>query len=121
MPRNPQCSNSYRHLSAVGQVDPDGHGFSIHRISVFFTNLVRKTSPDSGFTLLELTVVLLILGILLALSIPRLGYLTGQNLSVTSRRISGTVRYLFHQSTLNRTIYRLNYDLKKNEYWVTYR
>jgi len=74
-----------------------------------------------GFTLLELSMVILILGILLAFTIPRLGHLTEYNLNVSCRRLSGAVKYLFHQSTVHRTIYRLNYDLKANEYWITYR
>jgi len=74
----------------------------------------------TGFTLVELTIVILIFGILLALSIPRLGHLTGHNLKVGCRRLSGTATYLFHRATVGRTIYRLNFDLKANEYWVTY-
>ena len=74
-----------------------------------------------GFTLLELTVVMLIAGILLAFSVPRLGPLTGRDLNVSCRRLSATVKYLFHRATVRRTIYRLTYDLKDNAYWVTYR
>jgi general secretion pathway protein H len=74
-----------------------------------------------GFTLIELTMVILIIGILLAFSIPRVGHLTGRNLNIGCRRLSGTVKYLFHRATVTRTIYRLNYDIKANQYWVTYR
>lgn len=64
--------------------------------------------------------VLLIVAILLAFSIPRLGNLTEYNLRVACRRLAGTAKYLFHRSTVKRTIYRLNFDLKGNEYWVTF-
>ncbi len=75
----------------------------------------------SGFTLLELSIVILVIGIVFALIIPRLGTLTDYDLNVSCRRLAGTVRYLFHLASVNRTIYRLNYDVKNNEYWITYR
>lgn len=81
----------------------------------------RQQTPMAGFTLIELTMVILIMGILLAFSIPKLGHLTGHNLNLSCRRLSSTVKYLLHRATVKRTIYRLNYDLKTNEYWVTYR
>lgn len=83
--------------------------------------LIRRNITITGFTLIEITLVILIMGILLALSIPRLGSLTGHNLKVSCRRLSATAKHLFHRSTVKRTIYRLNYDLKRNEYWITYR
>ena len=83
--------------------------------------LSRRQTSTRGFTLIELTMVILIMGILLAFSIPRLGHLTGRNLSLSCRRLSATVTYLLHRATVKRTIYRLNYNLKTGEYWVTYR
>jgi general secretion pathway protein H len=82
--------------------------------------LIRKNVNVKAFTLVEITIVILIMGILLALSVPRLGSLTGHNLRVSCRRLSGTARFLFHRATVRRTIYRLNFDLKANEYWITY-
>ena len=90
-----------------GTVSPEGHA--------------KPRMSTRGFTLLELTVVMLIAGILLAFSIPRLGPLTGRDLNVSCRRLSATVKYLLHRATVRRTIYRLTYDLKDNTYWVTYR
>ena len=81
----------------------------------------RERASVRGFTLLELTMVILIVGIVLSISIPRLGHLTSHNLNVSCRRLSATVKYLLHRATVKRTIYRLNYDLKANEYWITYR
>jgi len=119
--RKPQSPRSDGHGSVALRIESNDDGSGNDKDPNSFANLIRKATTFKGFTLLELTLVILILGIFLALSIPRLGYLTGHNLNITSRRISATVRYLFHRSTLKRTVYRLNYDLKKNEYWVTYR
>ena len=84
-------------------------------------SLIRGNTTITGFTLIELTLVILIIGVVLAVSIPRLGSLTEHDLKVSCRRLTATVKHLFHRSTVKRTIYRLNYDLKKNEYWITYR
>ena len=78
-------------------------------------------AASRGFTLVELTLVILIMGILLALSIPKLGNLTGHNLHVSCRRLAATMKYILHRATVRHTVYRLNYDLKTQEYWVTYR
>lgn len=121
MNRTPQFLYSHCHSSVGRVVDSNGHGLRGHEIAVTSKGPIRNNATIRGFTLLELTMVILIMGILLALSIPRLGHLTGRNLTVGCRRLSGTVKYLFHRATVRRTIYRLNYDLKANEYWVTYR
>jgi prepilin-type N-terminal cleavage/methylation domain-containing protein len=117
----PRFLHSRHHNSEGCVVDSHDHGLPGHDRAITSKGLVRKNTTPRGFTLVELTMVILIMAVLLAVSIPRLGPLTGHNLNVGCRRLSGTVKYLFHRATVRRTIYRLNYDLKANEYWVTYR
>jgi len=102
-------------------------GFDCHRnlserrrYGVASKDLISRDARITGFTLIELTIVILVLAIFLGLSIPRLGHLTRHNLRVGCRRLSGTAKYLFHRATVRRTIYRLNFNLKTNEYWVTF-
>ncbi|NIQ38324.1 MAG: prepilin-type N-terminal cleavage/methylation domain-containing protein [Proteobacteria bacterium] len=117
----PQRPRAYRLSLSGSEVDSTRHDPGGWQRAFSPKDLIQKHGTIRGFTLLELTLVILILGILLALSLPSLGNLAGGDLNVSSRRLSGTVKYLFHRATLKRTIYRLNYDLKANEYWVTYR
>ena len=73
----------------------------------------------TGFTLLELTVVLFIVGLLLTIAFPYLGNVSGARLDATARRLAATVRYLSGEAALHNRPYRLNYDLDKHSYWVT--
>jgi prepilin-type N-terminal cleavage/methylation domain-containing protein len=85
------------------------------------TSRVQSIWTQDGFSLVELSIVLLLLSFLLLLSIPRFGaVLVGQRLNSTGHFITGMVRYLYDQSTAKRRVYRLNYGLKEGAIWVTF-
>jgi len=73
-----------------------------------------------GFTLIELSVVIFILGLSLAFVLPRLMSLSEAELKHGSRRLSGTLRYLFDQAAFAKTMYILRCDIKDGTYWVEY-
>jgi len=73
----------------------------------------------TGFTLIEVTLVLLILSIVLALAIPRLRSKTGMELSAQARRLSNTFRFLRSEAILDGRVYQLRYDLSSERYWAT--
>jgi prepilin-type N-terminal cleavage/methylation domain-containing protein len=73
----------------------------------------------SGFTLLELTLVLLIIVVILALTIPRLRDPGRAELLAQSHRLVLTFRLLRSEAVLNGSSYRLIYDLDQQRYWVT--
>jgi general secretion pathway protein H len=100
--------------------EPTGRALRACQTHTILTTRVRQNAHPRGFTLIELTIVIVIVGVFLVLSVPRLGQITDRNLKVGSRRLSVTAKYLFNRATVKRTIYRLNYDLRANEYWVTY-
>jgi prepilin-type N-terminal cleavage/methylation domain-containing protein len=82
---------------------------------------VQSIWTQGGFSLVELSIVILLLSFLLLLSIPRFGaVLVGQRLNSTGHLITGMVRYLYDQSTAKKRLYRLNYHLKDGEIWVTF-
>lgn len=74
---------------------------------------------SSGFTLLELSLVLLIMAVVLALVIPRLRDPGRTQLLAQSHRLVMTFRFLRSEAVLNGYTYRLNYDLDQQRYWVT--
>lgn len=75
--------------------------------------------PDSGFTLLELSVVLLILGIAASFVVPRLRDPEATQLTATTARLASTARYLYDEAAYRRVPMRLNLDLDHQVYFVT--
>lgn len=73
----------------------------------------------SGFTLLELTLVLVIMATLFALVIPRLRDPGTAALEAQSHHLVLTFRLLRSEAVLNGSSYRLNYDLDQQRYWVS--
>ncbi|WP_432821141.1 prepilin-type N-terminal cleavage/methylation domain-containing protein [Trichloromonas sp.] len=71
---------------------------------------------QTGFTLLELAVVVLLIALFTGLSIPLLGRLGVSGLDNSARRLAGTVKYLFNEAALSGRPYRLTYDLSKGSY-----
>lgn len=76
-------------------------------------------SPQSkGFTLIELTIVIVILGVMLALVIPRLGELGEANLKQSARHLTGMIRFLKDESQAKKEVYRLRFDVPEGRYWA---
>ena len=72
-----------------------------------------------GFTLLEISLVLLIMVVVMALIIPRFRDPGRAELMAQSHRLQLTFRLLRSEAILNGVAYRLNYDLDQQRYWVT--
>lgn len=73
----------------------------------------------SGFTLLELSLALLIIAVVLMLAIPRLRDPGRAELVSQARRLVLIYRLLRSEAVLSGQAYRLNYDLNQQRYWVT--
>lgn len=80
---------------------------------------LRTVVSSPGFTLLELTVVLFIVGLLVTILVPRLSDLGSTRLEATAKRLAAVVRYLSGEAAIQNRTYRLNYDLDQQRYWIT--
>lgn len=86
--------------------------------------LPRALSPEprassSGFTLLELMVVVLLLSIAMALVAPRLPAGESMQLKGSARTFASLLRYLGERSTGSKNIYRLHINISENSVKVT--
>lgn len=81
----------------------------------------RARQPNErGFTLLELSVVLMILGLMAVLLYPKLsGLLAEEDLRLTALRLAATIERVREQAAAAKRPYRLNYSLDTNEVWVS--
>jgi Tfp pilus assembly protein FimT len=79
----------------------------------------RLCIPHSnGFTLIELTIIIVILGVMLSLIIPRLGEIGEANLKRSARHLTGMIRFLHEESLAKKERYRLRFDVTEGRYWT---
>jgi prepilin-type N-terminal cleavage/methylation domain-containing protein len=79
-----------------------------------------RGKPAVGFTLVELTVVIMLMGIILLVAYPRFeGSLFASDIKQASRRLAATVRYAQNKAAHQHKVCRVNYDLDQNTYWVS--
>ena len=76
---------------------------------------------QAGFTYLELAVVMLILGVVVALAFPTIHNFTSSDLRQSARHLVRTVYFLADRAAATKKVYRLNFDLDRREYWVAVR
>jgi prepilin-type N-terminal cleavage/methylation domain-containing protein len=72
-----------------------------------------------GFTLLELAVVLLIIGLVLAIAMPHFGGFQGAELRSEAHRLATRSHYLYQEAGAQKVLLRLNLDLNHSTYFVT--
>ncbi len=73
----------------------------------------------SGFTLLELMVVLVIIAVAAALVAPRLPVAESMELQSSARRVAATLRYLEERAVAGKTLYRLHLDIATSTVRIT--
>ena len=72
-----------------------------------------------GYTFIELTVVIFLIGLTLVLTVPRFRYaMLTDGLKATVRRMVGTVRSLRNEAIREQKIYTLHFDLESNRFWI---
>lgn len=71
-----------------------------------------------GFTLIEISIVILIMGFLLSVTVPtiRENFLT-DDLKATSRKLITTINFIKNRSASNYEDYILIIDIEKGKYW----
>src|SRR5262245_43251673 len=78
-----------------------------------------RIDSAEGFTLIEIGLVLLIISVIVALVVPRFRDQSQAELMAQARRMAITFRFLQEQAVLNGRVYRLNFDLDQQRYFVT--
>ena len=75
-----------------------------------------------GYTLIELIVVLVLIGMMLTLAAPRLrNALLTDDLKGSARKMIGIINNLRNEAIREQRDYSLNFDLDANRFWISYR
>ncbi len=69
-----------------------------------------------GFTLMELAIVILLISLFTIISVPLLSTGTKSDLNASTRRLAGTMKYLFNEAALSGQEHRLVFNLDENRY-----
>lgn len=78
----------------------------------------ERSHPGSGFTLIELALVLLIIGVLVTLAAPSLSVLGEARIDSSARRLSALIGYLHDEAALRGRVYRMTLDLDASRYSI---
>ena len=101
---------------------PEGAPLLLTRYVLRFTlhapRLTPRVSRSPGFTLLELSLALFIIGILVTVVVPRLGGIERARLETSAQRLAALVRYLNGEAAFRGRTYRIHYDLDQHRYGV---
>ncbi|HUT55615.1 MAG TPA: prepilin-type N-terminal cleavage/methylation domain-containing protein [bacterium] len=72
----------------------------------------------TGFTLIEMMIVVMVIGIIAAIVVPRLGVLDMVQLRSSARTLAGTIRLTYATAVVNRQPYRICFDLEGQSYRI---
>ncbi|HYB90805.1 MAG TPA: prepilin-type N-terminal cleavage/methylation domain-containing protein [Candidatus Binataceae bacterium] len=72
----------------------------------------------AGFTLLELSVVLFIIGLIITIAMPYAGSYRKSQLKSEARRLAGRASYLFDEAESQKVVMQLAFDLDHSAYAV---
>ena len=101
-----------------GETGKRGREVGAARPGLHAVRFTLYASRSSGFTLLELSLVLFIIGLLVTVLVPRLGGLERARLETSAQRLAALVRYLNGEAAFRGHVYRIRYDLDQHRYGV---
>ncbi|MDI9569433.1 MAG: prepilin-type N-terminal cleavage/methylation domain-containing protein [Pseudomonadota bacterium] len=78
----------------------------------------KRTDAEAGYTLIELIVVIVLIGILLSFAVPRLrDDLLNDSLHATARQLVGTAKELRNDAVREQVDFILHFDMGANVFW----
>jgi general secretion pathway protein H len=82
------------------------------------TSTVERRRRSSGFTLIEMLVVLVLLGLVMGVAVRGMRSLANSDLRSSAIKMSGAIRYLFDRASTTGRVHRLVIDFQQGRYWA---
>ena len=79
---------------------------------------IKQNWRSSGFTLIEMLVVLALIGLITVFALPNISSMFKLSLNSVTRELASTVKEAYNSSIMTGRVYRLAYDLKEQTFWV---
>lgn len=73
---------------------------------------------DRGLTLIEITIALMIVGLLMFVAVPSIEAVVGIRARETASKISGAIRYMYGHSALTGKVCRIVFDMDERAWWT---
>ena len=71
---------------------------------------------NKGYTLIELSLIILLIGIILVFVLPKLDTVGDAKLRTTARQLAGKIQSLYDESVLKKTPYQIVFDITNRTY-----
>src|SRR5512141_296215 len=78
----------------------------------------QRFRQPSGFTLIEMLIVVAVIAVMAAAAMPAVNSVTGANARAAAGELAGAARYLFETAALRHETCRLALDLEKATWWA---
>ncbi len=78
----------------------------------------RRASRVGGFTLIELMIVVALIALISAVTLPSLSSQMRISMNSATRELAGLIKETYNASQMTGKVHRIAYDLKKQEFWV---
>ena len=78
----------------------------------------QRFRQPSGFTLIEMLIVVAVIAVMAAAALPAVNSVTGANARAAAGELAGAARYLFETAALRHETCRLALDLDKATWWA---
>lgn len=79
---------------------------------------MKRAKSESGFTLIEIMVVIGLMGLIMTLFLPGIGMALKVNINNSSRELATVIRAAHDEAILKGQVYRVAFDIDRGEYWV---